>query len=66
MALTDASPLLGRKRCPKGWTIVCRPEMRLGSLDELIARIKADVGIAKAQLDQSEHQPCKAHKIFVR
>ncbi|CAL8467470.1 g7008 [Coccomyxa elongata] len=43
-----------------------RPEMRFGSLDELIARIKADVGIAKAQLDLPEHQLCKAHEMFVR
>ncbi len=40
--------------------------MRFGSLDELIARIKADVGIAKAQLDLPEHQLCKAHEMFVR
>ena len=43
-----------------------RPEMRFAGIDELVARIKADVGTAKALLDLPEHQLCKAHEVFVR
>ena len=46
---------------------VCfRPEMCFGGIDELVARIKADVGTAKALLDLPEHQLCRAHEVFVR
>ena len=38
--------------------------MRFGGLDELIARIKTDVGIAKAQLDMPEHTKVRQHKLF--
>jgi Riboflavin kinase len=31
-----------------------RPEMKFDSLDALVARIRADIGIAKAQLDLPE------------
>ena len=40
--------------------------MRFEGIDALVGRIKADVGIAKAQLDLPEHQLCKAHDFFVR
>lgn len=33
----------------------CRPEMKFGSLDALIERIRTDIGLASAQLDAPEH-----------
>ena len=44
----------------------CRPEMRFGGIQELIARIKTDVGISKAQLDMPEHTRVKEHRLFHR
>jgi len=38
--------------------------MRFGGLDELIARIKTDVGISKAQLDMPEHTRVRQHEMF--
>ena len=40
--------------------------MRFGGIDDLVDRIKADVGTAKALLDLPEHQLCKVHEIFMR
>jgi riboflavin kinase len=31
-----------------------RPEMKFASIDSLISRIRADIGIAKRQLDQQD------------
>ncbi|CAG9460952.1 unnamed protein product [Pedinophyceae sp. YPF-701] len=36
-----------------------RPEIRFGSIDELVARIKADIGLANAQLGGPVHQQHK-------
>lgn len=33
----------------------CRPEMKFGSLDALINRIRADTGLASKQLDLPKH-----------
>ena len=40
--------------------------MRFSSLEELIARIKSDVGISKAQLDMPEHARARDHRLFTR
>ena len=40
--------------------------MRFSGIDELIARIKTDVGISKAQLDLPEHANARQHKLFLR
>ena len=45
---------------------MCRPEMRFSGMDELISRIKSDVGISKAQLDMPEHAPVREHQLFTR
>lgn len=45
---------------------MCRPEMRFSGIDELIARIKSDVGISKAQLDMPEHAQVRQHVLFTR
>ena len=49
-------------RCPASWLasrVVAlghlRPEMRFNGLDALIARIKTDIGLAKAALDLPQH-----------
>ena len=42
----------------------CRPEMRFSGIQELIARIKTDVGISKAQLDMPEHSRVREHRLF--
>ncbi len=47
-------------------THACRPEMRFSGIQELIARIKTDVGISKAQLDMPEHTRVREHRIFHR
>ena len=44
----------------------CRPEMRFSGIEELIARIKTDVGISKAQLDTPEHSGVRERKLFQR
>ena len=41
-----------------------RPEMRFSGLEELIARIKSDVGISRAQLDMPEHARAREHRLF--
>jgi hypothetical protein len=38
---------------------VCRPEMKFSGLDELLARINTDIGIAKSQLDLPQWQAYK-------
>ena len=43
-----------------------RPEMRFSGIEELIARIKSDVGISKAQLDMPEHARIREHRLFIR
>ena len=45
---------------------MCRPEMRFSGMEELIARIKSDVGISKAQLDMPEHARAREHRLFTR
>ena len=35
----------------------CRPEMRFSGLQELLARINADVGVARSQLGTPRWQP---------
>ena len=42
-----------------------RPEMRFSGIDDLVARIKTDVGIARSQLEMPEHQVCRAHECFL-
>jgi hypothetical protein len=39
--------------------------MKFSGIDELVGRIKADVGIARSQLDLPEHQVCRAHECFL-
>lgn len=38
--------------------------MRFGGIEELVTRIKTDVGISKAQLDMLEHTRVREHKLF--
>lgn len=43
-----------------------RPEIRFGGLAELLARIRADIGIAKGQLDDPAHAEFRGHPFFSR
>lgn len=38
--------------------------MKFGSLPELIDRIKADIGLAKKQLDREEHMRVASDRYF--
>lgn len=41
-----------------------RPEIKFIGLQQLLARIKTDIGLAKTQLDEPASAALKAHKIF--
>ena len=41
-----------------------RPEMKFNGLEALVNRIKADIGIAKTQLDLPQHAHLKKHRLF--
>ena len=41
-----------------------RPEMKFNGLEALVNRIKADIGIAKTQLDLPQHADLKTHRLF--
>lgn len=43
-----------------------RPEIRFNGLQQLLARIKADIGIARSQLDEAAAMALKGHEIFQR
>ena len=51
--LVVASPLTSHDR----FCFSCRPEVKLGGLQELLARINTDIGIARSQLDLPQWQP---------
>lgn len=42
----------------------CRPEVKFAGLDALIGRIKADIGIARKQLDLPVHSKLASHESF--
>ena len=50
----------------KARACMCRPEMRFSGIEELIAHIKSDVGISKAQLDMPEHARVREPRLFTR
>jgi riboflavin kinase len=41
-----------------------RPEIKFTGLQQLLARIKTDIGIAKSQLDEPAAAAFKTHRIF--
>jgi riboflavin kinase len=43
-----------------------RPEMRFGGLGDLLARIRADIGVARAQLDDPAHAAHAHSEWFAR
>ena len=55
-----------KQTCLQAHAYTRRPEMRFSGIEELIARIKSDVGISKAQLDMPEHARIREHRLFIR
>lgn len=41
-----------------------RPEIKFNGLQQLLARIKTDIGIAKSQLDEPTAAALKTHSVF--